>query len=173
MLVSTLAGGGWHHEAAVVLDDHLSDDMPMTTLGGRILWAAAADLALATGDPHQALQIADRLIQALPATASRPIPRLELLRGRALTAVGRHADAEQPLQAAREAAVWSDARPLLWRILAAQGRLAQARGNMIDAERAFATAQNVVAELAAAVPDDQLRTIFRAHALRQIHSEPR
>jgi tetratricopeptide (TPR) repeat protein len=167
-LVSALAGAGRHDEAAAVLDDHLSDDMPMTTLASRNLWASAADLALVAGDAHQALQLADRLIETLPGTASRPVPRLELLRGQALTALGRHAEADQALQAAFEAAEWSSARPLQWRILAAQVRLSQEQGNPTAAERAHAAAQALVAELAAAVPDDELRAVFRAYALQQI-----
>jgi predicted ATPase/DNA-binding XRE family transcriptional regulator len=167
-VVSALAGAGRHDEAAVALGGRLSDDTPMTTLGGRNLWASAADLALAAGDAHQALQLADRLIETLPGTASRPVPRLELLRGQALTALGRHAEADQALQAAFEAAEWSSARPLQWRILAAQVRLSQEQGNPTAAERAHAAAQALVAELAAAVPDDELRAVFRAYALQQI-----
>jgi predicted ATPase/DNA-binding XRE family transcriptional regulator len=166
-LVSALAGDGRHDEAAVALDGHLSDDTPMTTLAGRNLWASAADLALATGDSQQALQLADRLIQTLLGAPSRPIPRLELLRGQALTALGHLAEAEQALQAAHEAAVWCSARPLQWRVLAAQVRLAEAQGNPTAAEQARAAAHALVAQLAADVPDDDLRAVFRAYALQQ------
>jgi ATP/maltotriose-dependent transcriptional regulator MalT len=171
-LVSALAGGGWHDEAADVLDQHLSDDIPMKTLSGRILWASAADLALATGDANRALQLADRLIQTLPGTASRPIPRLELLRGEALTALGHYAEAEQALQAADTAAVWSGARPLRWRILAAQGRLAEEQGRAGEANQAVAAAQSVIAELASAVPDEALRAHFLEYAARESHQRP-
>ena len=167
-LTSALVEGGRHDEAQAVLDEYLSQDIPMTTLAGRILWASAADLALTTGDAERALQLADRLIQTLPGTASRPIPRLELLRGQALTALGRHAEAEQALQAAHETAEWSRARPLQWRILAARGRLAEAQGNPTEAERVRTAAHALVAELAAAIPDEELRAVFRAHALQQI-----
>jgi hypothetical protein len=170
-LVSALAAGGRHDEAAVVLDDYLNDDIPMSTLAGRALWCAAADLALATGDPNQALQIVDRLFQAEGGTG-QAIPRLALLRGEALTALRRYADAEQALQGAHDAAVWCGARPLRWRVLAARGRLAEKQGQVGEANQAVAAAQSLTAELAVAVPDEALRTRFLERAARDMLHRP-
>jgi tetratricopeptide (TPR) repeat protein len=170
-LVSALVAGERQDEAAVVLDDYLNDDIPMRTLAGRVLWCAAADLALAAGDPNQAIQIADRLMQAEGGT-SRAIPRLELLRGEALTALGRYAEAEQTLKAAHDAAVWCGARPLQWRILATRGRLAGEQGRAGEANRAVAAAQSLIAELASAVPDEVLRARFLERAARETHPRP-
>jgi predicted ATPase/class 3 adenylate cyclase len=165
-LVSALAAGGQLGEAQIVLDANLNDDTSMRTLAGRVLWCAAADLALATAETNQALQIADRLMQVEDRT-HRAIPRLALLRGEALAALGRDAEAVQALEAAHEAAVWCDARPLRRRILAVQGRLAAAQGNTNYAERARAAAQALVAELAADVPDEALRARFLDRAARE------
>jgi len=170
-LVSALAAGGRPDEAAVVLDDYLHDDLPLSTLASRALWCAAADLALATGDPTQALWHADRLFQP-ESGLSRAIPRLELLRGRAMTALGHYAEADQALTAALDAAVWCGARPLQWRILAAQGRLMEEQGRAIEAKQVVATAQALVAELASAVPDEGLRARFLERAACETHPRP-
>jgi hypothetical protein len=170
-LVSALATGGQQDEAAVVLDDYVNDDLPMSTLASRALWCAAADLALATGDPHQALQIADRLMQT-GAGIRRTIPRLELLRGRALTALGHYAEADQALTAAHDATVWCGARPLQWRTLTARGRLMEDQGRATEAKQAVATAQALIAELASAVPDEVLRARFLDRAARETHPRP-
>jgi tetratricopeptide (TPR) repeat protein len=106
-------------------------------------------------------------VAAVPATATRATPQLELLRAKALTALGRFADAERALDAAHEAAAWSGARPLLWRIGTARARLAEARGQPEAAAQAFAEAQAVINELAASVPDDALRTTLLALALHE------
>jgi tetratricopeptide (TPR) repeat protein len=158
-LVSALVVGGHLGEAKEVLDEHVKD-APMDTLASRILWCSAADLALGSGDPQRALTLADRLVKTVPGTAIRAIPRLELLRGQALTVLGRHDEAERALEAGREAAIWCSARPLLWRILAAQGELAHERGQTAEARRASAAAQSLLAELAAGIPDDALRVRF-------------
>jgi hypothetical protein len=163
-LVSTLASSGNYDEATALLGEHLAEDTPMDAIASRILWCGAADLALVSADPTRALAIADRLVDSMPGSRKGPMPRLELLRGEALTALGRHAEAGRTLAVAHDAAVLGGARPLLWRILAARGRLEEAEGRKDDARGWFATARAIVTELAAAVPDDALRTRFLAHA---------
>jgi tetratricopeptide (TPR) repeat protein len=171
-LVTTLASGGNHGEASVVLGAHLVEDTPMDSLASRILWGGAADLALARGDHARALALADRLIHSVPGSRTGPKPRLDLLRGEALTGLGRHAEAEQALGAAHDGATWCGARPLLWRILAAQGRLEDAQGRRDESRQLFATAHALVAELAAGVPDDALRAHFLASAENAMRLEP-
>jgi tetratricopeptide (TPR) repeat protein len=163
-LVSTLAAGRNLSEAATVLDAYWQNTIPMDTLAGRNVWAGAADLALVTDDPNRALEIADRLVQAAGNGANRAIPRLELLRGQALTVLGRPAEADQALQVASDAAVWCGARPLLWRILAVRGRLAEAQGRAEEAKQAVAEARALIAELASALPDEALRAHFLKYA---------
>ena len=171
-LVSTLAAGRNLPEAAAVLDAYWQNAIPMDTLAGRNVWAGAADLALVTDDPNRALEIADRLVQAAGNGANRAIPRLELLRGQALTVLGRPAEADQALQVASDAAVWCGARPLLWRILAVRGRLAEAQGRAEVAKQAVAAAQSLIAELASALPDEALRAHFLKYASRETLHRP-
>jgi tetratricopeptide (TPR) repeat protein len=171
-LVSTLAAGRNLPEAAAVLDAYWQNAIPMDTLAGRNVWAGAADLALVTDDPNRALEIADRLVQAAGNGANRAIPRLELLRGQALTVLGRPREADQALQVASEGAVWCGARPLLWRILAVRGRLAEAQGRAEEAKQAVAAAQSLIAELASALPDEALRAHFLKYASRETLHRP-
>jgi predicted ATPase len=153
--------------AGAIIDEHLHEETPLDTIACRLLWVAAAELALAREDAERALTITDRLVASAPGNARRPIPRLEWLRGEALTALGRFAEAEQALATASEVAIWCGARPLLWRIHAALARLHLARGHHEDAEQATKAAQAIVSELAASVPDEALRDIFLRHAMRE------
>src|SRR5437899_12610746 len=130
----------------------------MQTIGQRGVWAARADLALARGDPGLALDIADRLIASAANLSSvRVIPRLWKVRGEALAALGRVAEAETMLRAAQEAAHAQGPRPLLWRNSLAIGKLYQTQGRREEAEQAFSTARALIEELAANVPDEHLR----------------
>jgi predicted ATPase/class 3 adenylate cyclase len=171
-LVSVLACGGRGDAATAMLDEHLGENIPMDTVASRILWSGAADLALARGDHTSALTIADRLIHSVPGAGRGPMPRLDLLRGNALTALERHADADGALAAAHDGAVWCGARPLQWRILAAQGRLEEAEGRSDDARRSFALALSLVTELAEAMADDALRAVFVASAQQDMRLPP-
>jgi DNA-binding CsgD family transcriptional regulator len=165
-----------HVSAEAILTAALERDAPMQTIGQRLVWAARADLALARGDPGQALVITDRLIaSASNLSDEHVIPRLWKLRGEALAALGLAAEAETLLRAAQEAAQAQRLRPLLWRICVALGRLYQAQRRLEEAERAFADARAIIEELATALPDEQLRAQFLSQAttmLPQKHALP-
>src|SRR5216684_2760099 len=151
--------------AEAVLTSVLERDAPMQTIGQRLVWAARADLALARGDPGQALDITERLIASASNLSDKHvIPRLWKLRGEALAALGRRAEAETMLRAAEVAAHVQRLRPLLWRICVALGRLYQAQGLLAEAEQALATARALIEELAGDVPDEQLRAHFLSQA---------
>ena len=133
----------------------------MQTIGQRLVWSARADLALARGDPGQALDITERLIaSATNLSEGRVIPRLWKLRGEALAALDRVAEVEAMLRAAQETARAQRLRPLLWRIAVVLGRLYQSQGRREEAEQAFTTARTIIEELAANVPDEQVREQF-------------
>src|SRR5437762_2801187 len=53
------------------------------------------------------------------------------------------------------------ARALLWRIHAALGQLAQAEQHVLEAERAFAAARTIIAELAGDMCDESFREHLR------------
>jgi DNA-binding CsgD family transcriptional regulator len=134
-----------------------------------------AELALARGEPDQALAIADRLLATALNTGSAgsaAIPHLALLRGEALAALRRVLEAEAALEAAREGAIAQGARPLLWRVHVARAHLYRTQDRHADAERAFGDASMVIEELASSIPDDALRDTFRGAATAQLPQAP-
>ena len=159
-------------DAAEVLRENLTEETPRDTIAGRLLWCAAAELALARGEPACALDQINRLVEATPGACSRPIARLELLRGRALTALGQHEAAIAALTISREDAVWSGARPLLWRIEVERGRVFRARHLPKEENLAFASAQALIAELASGILDEALREQFLSYACGQLPGAP-
>jgi DNA-binding NarL/FixJ family response regulator len=105
--------------------------------------------------------LADDLIASEPnATHDRPVRRLTYLRGEALAALGRPAEAEAALLAVRREAAEQGARPLLWRIEAGLGRVYAEQGRRPEAEAAFSAARTLVEDLAAEVPEAVPRDDF-------------
>jgi DNA-binding NarL/FixJ family response regulator len=161
--------------AETALGAVLGRDTPAETLGQRQCWLAMAELALARNHPDQALTIADRLIATALDTDSAgqaATPRLALLRGEALAALRRVVEAEEALEAARAGTLRHGARPLLWRVHVALGRLYRTQDRQGDAERAFRDASTVIEELAAGIPDDTIRETFRRAATAQLPQPP-
>jgi DNA-binding NarL/FixJ family response regulator len=96
------------------------------------------------------------------------ISRLWKLRGEALVALYREAEAETVLQAAQAAAHAQGLRPWLWRIHLDLGKLYAAQRRSEEAEYAFLTTQEIVEELAANVPDGALRENFLSRVTAQL-----
>jgi DNA-binding CsgD family transcriptional regulator len=148
--------------AEELLASALDSDTAMETRGQRLAWCARAELALTTGDPSLALEIVDRLIASAANVAAYGegcVPRLWHLRGLAL--VSEHAaEAEVALLAADTGALARGLAPMRWRIQASLGRLYQSQGRRKQADSAFATARAIVEDLAAGVPDTDLRAAF-------------
>jgi DNA-binding NarL/FixJ family response regulator len=112
-------------------------------------------IALARGEPGEALAIADRLIEtAVNRTPDTVIPSLWLLRGQALAALERPAEAEAALQAVRAATERPDRPPFWWQARVALGRLYQARRRPAEAAAEFDAARAMIEVLAATVPDE-------------------
>jgi DNA-binding CsgD family transcriptional regulator len=148
-----------------ILTAALESDAAMQTIGQRLVWAARADLALARGDPGLALDITNRLIaSAANLSGERVIPRLWKLRGEALAALQREAEAETMLRAAQAAAHAQGLRPWLWRIAVALGGFYQNQGRQEEAEQAFSTARALIEELAADVSDEHVQMQFLSQA---------
>ncbi len=157
--------------AASLLAEALTPQTPAQTLSERRLWLAQAELSLAQGDAAQALGIVDNVIASTPNIGTRgagAIPRLAKLRGESLIALGRYAEAEADLTAAAETAIVQGARPLLWRIHLARGRLYRATGRIVEAGAAFTTVREIVADLALGVPDTRVRATFVRAATARI-----
>ena len=148
-------------QAAMVLEPYVPV-RPSHTVGGALVLGAQCEVALARGEPGQALELADELI-GQAAQRERPpsvVPRLLKLRGHALVALGRFEDGVLALQQARAIAVEISARPLLWRIDAALGRVFTLLRQTTKAQHYFNTARACVEELADAIADASLRAVF-------------
>jgi DNA-binding CsgD family transcriptional regulator len=148
-------------QADAILTAALEPDGAMQTNGERLVWVARAELALARDEPGQARSISEQLIaSAVNPFDEQVIPRLWKLRGEALAALGRTEEAEAVLRAAQEAAQVQGLRLLCWRVSVAQGLLYRTQGRKDEAEQAFSTARALIEELAADLPDEQVREQF-------------
>jgi DNA-binding CsgD family transcriptional regulator len=121
-----------------------------------------AELALARGEPAETLRSVEQLALSTPhASETRPTLRLEWLRGEALAALGRTSEAEAAYRAAAFSAESQGARPALWRIEAALGRVLLVQRQRAAAAEAFTSARGVVERLAATLAlDHPLRQTF-------------
>jgi DNA-binding CsgD family transcriptional regulator len=164
-LAIALARDGPHNRAAAVLD---GVDRTVTTpagtgtpegardtLGARWLALARAEVALAAGDPAQALDAIDEL-------DGEGTPRAALLQGQALAALERWTEAKESLGAARDGARRQDARPLLWRIDALQGAVHLGERRRLEARRSFDVARSTALALVSGLDDAGLTAAFRA-----------
>jgi DNA-binding CsgD family transcriptional regulator/tetratricopeptide (TPR) repeat protein len=135
----------------------------LLTLGERQLWMSRAELALLDHRPSEALAIVDaRLARERAANPESRfgVPRLSLMRARALQALGEFDEAFAALDAARSQAEAQGARPMAWMIESAAGHAHRALRQRLAARQAFDSARAIGAELAATIPDDSLRASF-------------
>jgi DNA-binding CsgD family transcriptional regulator len=138
-------------------------DSRSLTLGERQLWLARAQVALAQRRPDVALEIADARLASEDAAnpdSELGVPYLRLVRADALVSLQRFDEAAHTLEKARAEATQQGARPQLWRIEAALGHLHRLQRRRLEARRAFDAARAIADELAANVPDDELRVRF-------------
>ncbi|MGH2352813.1 MAG: LuxR C-terminal-related transcriptional regulator, partial [Chloroflexota bacterium] len=126
--------------------------------------AVQAELELARDQPDRALAIIDQLL-ALPPTfpLERTSPLLVTLRAHTLRRLARPDEADATYHAARQGAILFGFSPLRWRIELAHGELYRAEGEPAAAA-AFQRARATIAELAASIPDDEMRSGFRQRA---------
>ena len=161
-----LARGGRTDAAAAVLDA-IGRAVPHSapagdaaahthrTLGERVLAVARAELALATGLPADALE-------ALSDADTRGTPRAGLLRGQALAMLERWSDATAALRTAYDDARHHGARPLLWRIEAAQGAIHLGQRRRLEARRSFDAARSTAADILSGLGEPALKAAFQA-----------
>ncbi len=151
--------------AESVLASVFTPDLPMEAMGQRQVWAARAELLLARGEAKHALSIVEQLIESAP-NANRAseaiIPYLALLRGEALTRLGKMKEAERTLQAALAVALDYGFLPIAWRLEVTLGRTYQAWGKRDAAADSLASAHALIESLAAkfAQADATLRDNF-------------
>jgi DNA-binding NarL/FixJ family response regulator len=162
--------------AAERLVGALAVDTPAEGVGQRLAWLAAAELALARADPTQALRIADMLVRMAPNVTDPDacaIPRLALLRGRALLELGRLDHARAEVDAGLRAAAAARLDTCLWRLHVLAAHVEDAGGGQLAAERAMADARAVVARVAARISDSSLRGSFEGTAAAAISASHR
>jgi DNA-binding NarL/FixJ family response regulator len=140
-------------KADAILHTLLTPDVPMQTTHQRQLWRAKAEWHLVQGHAADAFVIAQQLIESAPASGTpdvrtNTIPRLSLLLGEAALALRRYATSQRALQSAQQAAQTLSLKPLIWRILLAQGRLARAQGKEEQAEIYFGEGKALLDSLA-------------------------
>ncbi len=138
---------------------------PRNMSGRRPAWAWG-ELALAQGEPHLALQIAERLIASAPGEPpTQPIPRLLKLKGEAFVATKRLSEAVEALGEAKRGALLRREAPLLWQIHGSLGRVYRLLKSEQEASNAFAAAREGIEELAQTIDDAELREHFLQRAL--------
>ncbi|MES2306370.1 MAG: AAA family ATPase [Gemmatimonadota bacterium] len=162
-LATTLVQAGEHERAAQVLREIAEAVPPLPvrgamppkpTLGERALTLAQAELALATGQPQEALAL-------LASIAIRGAPRAELLQARCFVALEQWSQATAALDRAHANALAQEARSLLWQIEALRGTLHLERGSRRESRKAFDAARDVAATLLADLDDEALIETFR------------
>jgi DNA-binding CsgD family transcriptional regulator len=155
--------------AETALADLVTPEAPLGTLTQAVLLATYGELCLARGEPDVALGIAERLIAWAEAVGGAGVvPRLWLLRGAALAALGRATEAEVTLREAQETARQQGIRPRLWQIHLALARLLRAQGRREETGREYAAIRAIAEEIAATIQDEALRDGYLASALAQV-----
>jgi tetratricopeptide (TPR) repeat protein len=141
----------------------------------RHLLLAWAELALAQQQPDLALERCERLLETAPQrageTAERVIPRLWRCQGEALAALGLEEEAIQVLKEARRGAKLQHYLPLLWQIERSLGRVYQKQRRQEEAQQAFASAREVIAQLSENIGDPALRSHFEQAAYTTLPKE--
>lgn len=181
-LATVYVGQGRLAEAQATLDAVLDADGPARTLQQRLIWAARAELALAQGEAAVALSIVERLIattQNLAGAPQRVVPRLWWLRGEALMAAQRFAEAEDALSSALPVARDQGRHLLQWRIELALGRTLLAQRRKAEAEPVLHAARRTIEALTASLPEEpdtdtgrSMRAQFLARALALVPTLP-
>ena len=164
-LASTYVACGESILAEQALQRVFTSDLPMVSIGQRLVWCAKAELALLNDQPDQALDILQRLQQNM---GDAVVPRLAYLQAEAHRLSGQHAAAETCLRKALAAADQQGMLPLRWRIHLALGQCYRAQKQLEAADEAFADAADVLGLLADRLIDTTLRDAYIQHTTVQL-----
>jgi class 3 adenylate cyclase/tetratricopeptide (TPR) repeat protein len=119
------------------------------------------EVLLAEGNVDRAVALTDECLALAESTETRKnIVKGRRLRGQALLAQGKPAEAEQELAAALEIAKEIGNPPQLWKTHAALDDLRQTQGQPEEARRAYRDALAVIDGVAAGLSDESLRETF-------------
>jgi tetratricopeptide (TPR) repeat protein/transcriptional regulator with XRE-family HTH domain len=129
------------------------------------LFHSYGELWLRRGNATRALGYAEEcLALAAPTQSRKNVVKGRRLRGQALLAQGRPAEAAQDLEAALHLAQELGNPAQLWQTWVAWAELCQAQGSAQDARAAYAAALGVIDQVAAALEDAALRETFLTSA---------
>jgi DNA-binding CsgD family transcriptional regulator len=161
-------------QAEAVLSAGIPHEHVPRNLPERQMAWAWGEVALANEEPEEALHAAERLLATVPGErTTQPIPRLLYLKGKALIELKREHEAVQVFEEARRGALERSARPLLWQVHAALGRVYNHLGQNEQAKLAWSAAHTTIRSLAATIDDAYLRDHFLRVALRSLPRESR
>jgi non-specific serine/threonine protein kinase len=139
-------------------------DAPQSLPGRRVVWARG-ELAMLRGDAERALETAELLLKSTgDGSLDQYVPRLQLLRGRALAALGRTKDAVFALEVSKQGAIVGREPCVLWEARTALGHVQARAGHDDAAQREFSDARRLIDELAQTIRDDERRERFVAAA---------
>jgi DNA-binding CsgD family transcriptional regulator len=137
----------------------------------RMRWAKG-NLLLSEKRPAEALRIAEHLLDSKRAPDEpQPIPALLQLKGEALFALKQFKKAEQALEGAKLGAEEREAFPLLWQIHRRLGWLYKEQKNMEESEREFASARQILHNIATTIQAEPLRASFLHAAFETLPKE--
>lgn len=152
-------------QAEVVLREAGAPGVPGESLGQRLALCGYAELLLSRGQAEQALEVTRALDAAsVPLAKDRPSLRVCYLAGRALGSLGRYGESEEKLRIAETIARQQGALPMLWRIGVELARSLEDQGRQTAAARELSGAREIVARIAAEVPDETLRRSYEERA---------
>jgi tetratricopeptide (TPR) repeat protein len=136
-------------------------------VGGAAVALSRAELALSGGDAAQALTSAEQAAVGYGAARQADgLARADILRGHALLALGRVAEAGAVFDATLERAGALLQRQLRLRCLTGQGLVAQAEGQAARAAARFEAAIEGFEDQRRALPGDEIRSAFLGEHLR-------
>ena len=173
LALAYLLKGAVPQAEAVLTASFPREHVPRNWPERQMAWAWG-EVALANEEPEAALHVAERLLATVPGESStQPIPRLLYLKGKALIALSRDHEAVQVFEEAKRGALERSARPLLWHIHAALGRVYHHLGQKEQAKQAWSAAHTTIGSLAATIDDAYLRDHFLRVAQRSLPRESR
>ncbi len=165
MLTTTYLALDLPAQAEAVLAEALPPGAAPQSLGQRVAWCGRTELALARHQPEEALRLIETLITSTPKAGEGREPLRTLrLRGAALVALQRLAEAELALSSAYRQAKEQGWRSMVWRLGVDLGQCYRAQRRHVEAEQCFAQARSQLESIAASVPDDLVRAAFLEQA---------
>lgn len=140
------------------LDEVISKQTPMDTVGKRHCWLRRAEIALAQEKPELAMNIIDRLISSAPGIETGDvITYLWMLKGETFRRLGLFDKAFSFLQIAVTNAQKMEETFLLWRVHASLGQLYYAMNHPGAVEKEILTSRSIVNNIAATILDPVIK----------------